>query len=87
MNTRTGPPTNTARLFVIGGSQAARLPAEFCFEGTEVLIHRGPRSGDEVLSPTVRKSWASFVALRESMREELRAEGLDEYMLERNQPT
>ena len=64
-----------------------RLPVEFCFEGTEVLIHRDPRSGDVVLSPAVRKSWASFVALREDMREALRAEGLNEYLLERNQPT
>ena len=86
MNTRIGPPAKTARLFVTGGSQAVRLPAEFRFEGAEVLIHRDPRSGDVVLSPVVRKSWATFVALRESMRDELRAEGLDDYLLERNQP-
>ncbi len=58
MNTRIGPPAKTARLFVTGGSQAVRLPAEFRFEGAEVLIHRDPRSGDVVLSPVVRKSWA-----------------------------
>ncbi len=86
MNTRIGPPAKTARLFVTGGSQAVRLPAEFRFEGAEVLIHRDPGSRDVVLSPVVRKSWATFVALRESMHDELRAEGLDGYLLERNQP-
>ena len=87
MSTRTHPPTNTARHFVTGGSQAVRLPAEFRFEGSEVLIHRDPRSGDVILSPVVRKSWASFLALRESMRDELRAEGLDDFLIERDQPT
>ncbi|PAT39779.1 AbrB/MazE/SpoVT family DNA-binding domain-containing protein [Vandammella animalimorsus] len=85
MSTRLGTNTKTARLFVAGGSQAVRLPAEFRFEGTEVLIRRDPCSGDVVLSPVTRKSWASFVALRERMRAELRAEGLDDYLLERNQ--
>ena len=59
MNTRIGPPAKTARLFVTGGSQAVRQPAEFRFEGAEVLIHRDPRSGDVVRSPVVRKSWAN----------------------------
>ena len=35
-------PIKTARLFSSGGSQAVRLPAEFRFEGTEVLIRRDP---------------------------------------------
>ena len=74
MSTRPHPPTKTARLFVTGGSQAVRLPAEFRFEGSEVLIHRDPRSGDVVLSPVVRKSWVSFFAL-------------DDFLIERDQPT
>jgi len=87
MSSHADPTPKTARLFLTGGSQAVRLPAEFRFEGSEVLIHRDPRSGDVVLSPVTRKSWASFVALRERMRAELQAEGLDNYLLERNQPT
>lgn len=58
-------PIKTARLFSSGGSQAVRLPAEFRFEGTEVLIRRDARSGDVVLSPVKAVSWAAFAALRE----------------------
>ena len=36
----------TAKLFSNGGSQAVRLPKEFSFEGTEVLISR---DGDRVV--------------------------------------
>ena len=57
-------PIKTARLFSSGGSQAVRLPAEFRFEGTEVLIRRDARSGDVVLSPVKAVSWAAFAALR-----------------------
>lgn len=40
----------TAKIFKNGRSQAVRLPAEFRFEGDEVLIRRDPASGDVVLS-------------------------------------
>jgi antitoxin VapB len=40
----------TAKIFQNGRSQAVRLPAEFRFEGDEVLIRRDPVSGDVVLS-------------------------------------
>jgi len=48
----------TAKLFMNGGSQAVRLPAEFRFEGEEVYIRRDERTGDVILSahPRVR-SW------------------------------
>ena len=39
-----------AKLFMIGGSQAVRLPAEFRFEGDEVEIRRDSVTGDVVLS-------------------------------------
>ena len=39
-----------AKIFKNGRSQAVRLPAEFRFEGDEVLIRRDPTSGDVVLS-------------------------------------
>lgn len=79
-------PIKTARLFTNGSSQAVRLPAEFRFEGTEVQIRRDPRSGDVVLSPVRAASWAAFSALREQLAEELAAEGLQEYLQDRQQP-
>lgn len=75
-------PVKTARLFNTGGSQAVRLPAEFRFQGSEVLIRRDARSGDIVLSPLKATSWAAFTALRE----ELAAEGLADYLKDRQQP-
>ena len=39
-----------AKLFMIGGSQAVRLPAEFRFEGDEVEIRRDSVTGEVVLS-------------------------------------
>ena len=48
-----------AKLFMTGGSQAVRLPAEFRFEGSEVDIRRDPVTGEVVLSkPT--KSWDDY---------------------------
>jgi len=76
----------TARLFTTGGSQAVRLPAEFRFEGSEVLIRRDQRSGDVVLSSVKDTSWAAFVALREQLADELAAEGLQGYLQDRHQP-
>jgi antitoxin VapB len=57
----------TAKLFVNGGSQAVRLPAEFRFEGcSEVYIRRDAVTGDVILSPKpVSHSWADFFALRD----------------------
>ncbi len=49
----------TAKLFVSGGSQAVRLPADFRFEGREVFISR--EGGRVVLSPKPA-SWAEFLA-------------------------
>jgi antitoxin VapB len=56
-----------AKLFVNGGSQAVRLPAEFRFSNTdEVYVRRDTVTGDIVLS-TKRpsRSWAGFFALRD----------------------
>jgi antitoxin VapB len=49
----------TARLFKNGDSQAVRLPKEFRFEGTEVLIKRVGSA--VVLLPRV-KSWDTLEA-------------------------
>lgn len=76
----------TARLFTTGGSQAVRLPAEFRFEGSEVWIRRDARSGDVVLSPVKQSSWAAFAELRKQLAVELAAEGLQDYLQDRQQP-
>jgi antitoxin VapB len=48
-----------AKLFITGGSQAVRLPAEFRFEGSEVEIRRDPVTGEVVLSKP-RRSWDEY---------------------------
>lgn len=57
----------TAKLFVNGGSQAVRLPADFRFEGLkEVYIRRDSASGEVVLSPKpLGNTWSDFFALRD----------------------
>ena len=57
----------TAKLFVNGGRQAVRLPAEFRFDGTdEVFIRRDAVSGDVILSATRHsRAWGDFFALRD----------------------
>lgn len=42
--------TRIARLFSTGASQAVRLPAEFCFEGSDVYATADEATGDVVLS-------------------------------------
>lgn len=46
-----------ARLFANGGSQAVRLPAEYRFDCSEVMIEK---VGDVVLLKPVRKDWDEF---------------------------
>lgn len=57
----------TAKLFVNGGSQAVRLPAEFRFEGLkEVYIRRDSVTGEVILSPKpASDAWSDFFALRD----------------------
>lgn len=49
--------TATAKLFMNGLSQAVRLPAQFRFEGTEVLIER---DGDAVILRPKPHGWDDF---------------------------
>lgn len=49
----------TAKLFRNGDSQAVRLPKEFRFEGTEVLIKR---VGNAVVLLPQAHSWDSLIA-------------------------
>jgi antitoxin VapB len=57
----------TAKLFVNGGSQAVRLPAEFRFDDSdEVFIRRDAVTGDVILSARrTRNSWQDFFSLRD----------------------
>ncbi|HEY0336867.1 MAG TPA: hypothetical protein VGC70_05955 [Burkholderiales bacterium] len=57
----------TAKLFVNGGSQAVRLPAEFRFDGSdEVYIRRDAVTGDVILSARqISTAWSDFFTLRD----------------------
>jgi antitoxin VapB len=67
-----------AKLFMTGGSQAVRLPAEFRFEGSEVDIRRDPATGEVVLSPA--RSWNEYF-------DWVRKLGLpDDFLKKRDQP-
>ncbi|MDZ4252405.1 MAG: AbrB/MazE/SpoVT family DNA-binding domain-containing protein [Sulfuritalea sp.] len=63
----------TAKLFKNGRSQAVRLPAEFRFDGDEVLIRRDPVTGDVILSPRNRK-FEEWLKLRDKLIAEAPAE-------------
>lgn len=56
----------TAKLFVNGGSQAVRLPAEFRFvAANEVYVRRDATTGDVILSAkNPERSWPEFFELR-----------------------
>lgn len=60
----------TAKLFVNGGSQAVRLPAEFRFEGLkEVYIRRNAVTGEVILSPKpASDAWSDFFVLRDQAK-------------------
>jgi antitoxin VapB len=62
-------PAKTAKLFVNGGSQAVRLPAEFRFEESEeVYIRRDQVTGEVILSPKPgSNTWVEFFALRDEI--------------------
>jgi antitoxin VapB len=50
--------SRTAKIFVSGGSQAVRLPADCRFEGKEVFISK---QGDRVVLSPKPESWAEFL--------------------------
>jgi antitoxin VapB len=53
-------PMKTAKIFKHGNSQAVRLPKEFRFEGSEVLIKR---SGNGVLLIPTRQTYEQIMAV------------------------
>lgn len=65
----------TAKLFKNGDSQAVRLPREFRFAGTEVLIKR---TGAAVVLLPKSKSWETLLSSLDQFS--------DDFMNERDQP-
>ena len=60
------PDAAKAKVFMTGGSQAVRIPAEYRFTANEVYIRRDPQTGDLILSQT-KRTWADvFKALHEA---------------------
>ena len=66
----------TAKLFKNGRSQAVRLPAEFRFEGEEVLVRRDPDTGDVILSPCNRR-FLDWLKLRDTLLPSLSSTDLE----------
>lgn len=65
----------TAKLFKNGDSQAVRLPKEFRFQGSEVLIQR---IGDAVVLLPKAKSWDALIGSLKKFS--------PDFMSERDQP-
>ena len=65
----------TAKLFKNGDSQAVRLPREFRFSGSEVLIKR---TGNAVVLLPKTKSWETLLSSLDQFS--------DDFMDERDQP-
>ena len=55
--------TQTAKVFMNGGSQAVRLPAEYRFDTAEVYIWRDPETGNVILSKKPL-TWDGFFEAR-----------------------
>ncbi len=58
---------DTGHLFVNGGSQTVRLPAEIRFDGLdEIYIRRDAVTGDVILSASrISTAWSDFFTLRD----------------------
>jgi antitoxin VapB len=57
--------TRRAKLFENGANQCVLLPAEFRFEGDEVLISRDKLTRQVTLSPQLdAHAWEEFLAMR-----------------------
>ncbi len=68
-------PTNKAKLFWTGRSQAVRLPKEFRFEGTEVNIRR---QGDAVVLEPAKKDYSKDWAWLDEMAAKIGGRFLEE---------
>ncbi len=65
----------SAKLFINGRSQAVRLPKEFQFSGSDVLIHK---VGDAVILLPHDKSWEVFLNGLNNFTDDFLDEGRDQ---------
>jgi antitoxin VapB len=70
-----GQNMQSAKLFINGRSQAVRLPKEYQFTGTEVLIQK---VGDAVILLPHEKSWEIFLHGLNSFSDDFFEEGRDQ---------
>lgn len=70
----------TAKIFENGRSQAVRLPKEFRFDSTEVVISK---IGDIVMLIPMENKWKSFVQAIDMFSDDFMAEGRDDSVQER----
>ena len=70
----------TAKIFENGRSQAVRLPKEFRFDNTEVVISK---IGDIVMLIPMDNKWKSFVQAIDMFSDDFMAEGRDDSVQER----
>jgi antitoxin VapB len=60
--------TRRAKLIEDGPNQCVLLPADFRFEGDEVLIHRDEKTQDVILSSQHgARAWEEFFAFRDTV--------------------
>ena len=55
--------TQSAKIFINGGSQAVRLPAAYRFDCKEVFIRKDQKTGDVILSRKPN-TWDDFLTLK-----------------------
>ncbi len=68
-----------AKVFMSGGSQAVRLPADFRFDTDEVDVRRDPATGNVILSKPLA-SWDDYFTWAATL------ELPDDFLRERDQP-
>jgi antitoxin VapB len=65
----------TAKIFQNGRSQAIRIPKEFQFDGTEVIIQK---HGDAVILVPHEKAWAVFLEGLNGFSSDFMADGREQ---------
>jgi antitoxin VapB len=65
----------TAKIFQNGRSQAVRIPKEFQFDGTEVIIQK---HGDAVILVPHEKAWAVFLEGLNGFSSDFMADGREQ---------
>ncbi len=66
-------PSQTAKLFMNGRSQAVRLPANFRFSCDEVFIRKDEETGDVIISRKP-ESWAEFFEMTADVPQDFMSE-------------